>query len=83
MNIEELTSFLMKLMPLWIVLLIFASATVQSFYPSVDIIGTLNEPWIEALLISVGLGGIPLAMFKRIVSGAKQGIEDASKANAT
>jgi len=69
---ETLTKGIMRLMPLWIILLIFAAALVDSMYPNADIIGVLSQPWIETLLVGAGLGGIPLSMFKRVVSGAKQ-----------
>jgi hypothetical protein len=61
----------MKLMPIWILLLIFASAGVQVMYPTVDVIAILDAPWVQGLLVSMGLGGIPLSILKRVIAGAK------------
>jgi len=72
MDEETLTKGIMRLMPLWVILLVFATAFVDAMYPSISMIETLSQPWVEALLVGAGLGGIPLSMFKRVVGGAKQ-----------
>jgi hypothetical protein len=69
---EEITTSIMKLMPIWILILVFGSALVQAQYPTVNVIDILDKPWVQGLLISMGLGGIPLSMFKRVVKGAKE-----------
>jgi hypothetical protein len=66
----------MRLMPLWIILLVFVTAILDANTPGVEIIETLSSPWIEALLVGAGLGGIPLSMFKRVVSAAKEAKEN-------
>lgn len=66
------TSHIMKLMPIWILLLVFISAAVEAVNPAINIIHILDKEWVQMLLISMGLGGIPLSMFKRVVKGAKE-----------
>lgn len=69
---EDKSRVIMRLMPIWVLVLVFASAGIQAVYPSVDIISILDQEWIQMLLISMGLGGIPLSMFKRVVKDAKE-----------
>jgi hypothetical protein len=66
-------------MPLWVILLVFASAGVEAAYPGVNIIDILSQPWVEALLVGTGLGGIPLSMFKRVVGDAKTSVNEITK----
>lgn len=68
----DATTNIMKLMPIWILLLVFVSAAIEAVNPSINIINILDKEWLQMLLISMGLGGIPLAMFKRVVKGAKE-----------
>jgi hypothetical protein len=71
----------MKLIPVWILILIFISAGIQAIYPNVDLISVLDAPWVQGLLVSMGLGGIPLSILKRVISGAKT--VDLSNVNLT
>jgi hypothetical protein len=59
---------LMKLMPLWVLLIVFTAALIEAAYPGVDVFAKLSEPWVEMLFISIGLGGMPLAIVKRAIS---------------
>lgn len=70
MTPDEASKFILKLMPLWVLLLVVGAASMQSAY-GLDILTLLAQPWIEALFISIGLGGMPYAAFKRLVEKAQ------------
>jgi hypothetical protein len=71
MTENEIYKPILKLMPLWALLLAFGSGFIQAIYPSINLIDQLDQEWIKQLVLGTGLGGIPLSIVKSIITRSK------------